>query len=434
MGLFSTLTSSAANAEGGKTRNSTLDIQNVLQLYAGSSPILVEKNAKVRKCSVLSYQTVHVASSAAQEGGALLSNMEKEATSLHPNLGVWNCRVTKHRNATTSADEKPLADAIFSTLPQSDTTHPAICMSVDLSNLAQVEPTISLLQDALVRYLIARPAVKSGIVISPTATTSLFDLRSTHFGLATNDEESAKNMSKSAPAEGDKKIAVSLAISVLLPSRHGPEDGDDAAGNNNDEYKDKQAEALVVYHLRKYAASLNAVLCFARKDKAAAVTEDDDQESKGIDALTLHQLSFVWQQIAKGEDGWKELDHSSNTNTEGESAASTSVSGIYGPGHHHEDLIESVLLRNAQFPGQWDAAKDSLWVALPPPADATSEEATNLATTSGDEGWLNELRSSVASDAIKSPPPKDAKKGDAADAKTPGDADVSSFFESLLKP
>ena len=433
MGLFSTLTSSAA-AEGGKTRNSTLDIQNVIQLYAGNKPILVEKNATVRKFSVLSYQTVHVTSSAAQEGGALLSNMEKEATSLHPNLGVWNCRITKNNRTAAAKDEKPLADEIFSTLPQSD-THPAICMAVDLSNLAQVEPTISLLQDALVRYLIARPTVTG---MTTAATTSLFDLRSTHFGLATNDEESAKSMSKSTPEEGDKKITVSLAISVLLPSRNSSSgEGDDTAGNNNnnDEYKDKQAEALVVYHLRKYAASLNAVLCFARKDKAVIV-EGDDKESKGIDALTLHQLSFVWQQIAKGEDGWKELDHSSNT-TEGEAepAASTSVSGIYGPGHHHEDLIESVLLRNAQFPGQWDAAKDSLWVALPPPAeaDATDDETTDPATTSGDEGWLNELRSSVASEA-KTPPPKDAKKGDAADAKTPGDADVSSFFESLLKP
>ena len=416
MGLFSTLASSAL--EAGKSRTSTLDIQNVIQLYT-SNPILVEKNAKSRKFSLLSYQTVHIASSAAYEGGALLSNLEKEATSLHPNLGVWNCRITQTRSG---GDQQPLADEIFRTLPTSDTP-PAICMAVDLSNLAEVEPTISLLQDALVRYLIARDGQNNNksASVSTTATTSLFDLRSTHFGLAVNDEESAKKMSKSAPEEGDKNIRLSLAISVLVPSRGTQGEAAEASGSG-DGYKEKQAEALVLYHLRKYAASLNAVLCFVRKDKPS------EEESKGIAALTLNQLSFVWQQLAKGEEGWKELD-----STEGDSEQAA-VSGIYGPGIHHEDLIETVLLRNAQFPGRWDAAKDSLWAALPPPETDDKNETSNANASGGDEAWLSELRASVASE-VKTPPPKDASKGDAADGtKTPNDAAVSSFFESLLKP
>ena len=170
MGLFSTLTSSAAEGSEGKTRTSTLDIPNVIQLYCGK-PIIVEKNGKSRKFSVLSYQTVHVASSAAYEGGALLSKQEQEATSLHPNLGVWNCRVTKAL-AGAGGDQKPLADEIFKTLPVSEGP-PTICMSVDLTNLAEVEPTITLLQDALVRYLIDRGASGSSTEAA-NATTSLF--------------------------------------------------------------------------------------------------------------------------------------------------------------------------------------------------------------------------------------------------------------------
>lgn len=421
MGLFSTLTSSATEGAEGKTRTSTLDIPNVIQLYSGT-PIIVEKNGKSRKFSVLSYQTVHVSSSAAYEGGALLSKQEQEATTLHPNLGIWNCRVTKAQGGITGGDQKPLADEIFKTLPVSEAP-PTICMSVDLTNLLEVEPTVTLLQDALVRYLIDRGAAGSSTE-SSNATTSLFDLRSTHFGLAVNDEESAKTMSASAPEEGDKKVRISLAISVMLSSRGGEGDSAGAEGSNSS-YKEKQAEALVLYHLRKYAASLNAVLCFVRKEKAT------EEESKAIAALTLNQLSYVWHQLAKGEEGWKELDPTATEDAESEQSAV--VSGIYGPGNHQEDLIEAVLLRNAQFPGQWDASKDSLWAAMPPPQVDEKNESAAAVSASGDESWLNELRSSVASEAKT--PPSSAQKPDAsANAKTPNDAAVSSFFESLLKP
>lgn len=393
-----------------------MDIPDVIQLYSGNA-IMVEKSGKSRKFSVLSYQTVHVASSAAYEGGALLSKQEQEATSLHPNLGVWNCRVAKARPGA-GGDQKPLADEIFKALPAS-ASPPTICMSVDLSNLHEVEPTIALLQASLVRYLIDRGSTWSSKE-SPNATTSLSDLRATHFGLAVNDEESAKTMSASAPEEGDKKIRVSLAISVILSSRSG--EGESAgAETSNSSYKEKQAEALVLYHLRKYAASLNAVLCFVRKEKGTEL------ESKAISALTLNQLAYVWYQLAKGEDGWRDLDPSDAE------ADQSAVSGIYGPGIHQEDLIEAVLLRNAQFPGQWDASKDSLWSALPPSHVDGDGGSSDDGAASGDETWLSELRSSVATEA-KTPPSSAAKPDTSANAQTPNDAAVSSFFESLLKP
>lgn len=416
MGLFSTLTATASEGADGKTRTSTLDIPEVIQLYTGS-PIIVDKIGRSRKFGVLSYQTAHVSSSAAYEGGALLSKQEQEATSLHPNLGVWNCRVTKAKPSAGS-DEKPLADEVFKSLPATSSP-PTVSMSVDLTNLNEVEPTISLLQDALVRYLIERGSSWSSHQAS-NATTSLYDLRSTNFGLAVNDEESAKSMSASAWEENDKKILISLSISVVLSSRGDKSESGGAEGSNSS-YKEKQAEALVLYHLRKYAASLNAVLCFVRKEKG---TEED---SRAISALTLNQLSYVWHQLAKGEEGWKELDAS---DADSEQSA---VSGIYGPGNHQEDLIEAVLLRNAQFPGQWDASKDSLWSALPPAQMDDKNEGSYGGSASGDEAWLSELRSSVATEA-KTPPSSATKPEASANAKTPNDAAVSSFFESLLKP
>lgn len=423
MGLFSALASSAS--EGDKPSASTLSIPTVVQLYS-NKPILLEKNAKSRKFDILSYQTVTVSSSATEEepeGGALLSKQQKEAANLHPNLGVWNCRVTKGKVAS---DQQPLIDQILRVVPSSNTRPPTVCMTVDFSNLSEVEPTISLLQDALVRYLIARGQDKTSVEPSPTAKTSLYDLRSTNFGLAENDEESAKSMSASPPQDSDKNIRLALAICVMLPA--GEQETENAAtpeGSSGGGYKEKQAEALVLYHLRKYAARLNAVLCFVQKDKPS------EEASKAVSALTLRQLSFVWRQVANGEEGWKELD---STKEDEEGAEQTNVAGIYGPGNHHEELIEAVLLRNAQFPGHWDASKDSIWVALPASQteNEKKEESEESTDKAGDNSWLSELRSSVVAD-VKTPPPKG--KSEAADAsKTPNDAAVSSFFESLLKP
>ncbi|CAB9527378.1 expressed unknown protein [Seminavis robusta] len=289
-----------------------------------------------------------------------------------------------------------------------------------MTDLAQVEPTISMLQDALVRYLISRGNKTSEKPAA--ATTTLFDLRSVFFGLADNDKDSAKSVHAN-PDAADKNVYVSLVISVLIPSRT------EAAAA----YKEKQAEALVMYHLRKYAASLNAVLCFVR-------TEEPVEEGKAIDALSIHQLSHVWHQLAKGEEGWKQFDTTTTTASEEteETPADTppaeTVMGVYGPGSHQEDLIESVLLRNAHFPGQWDASNDSLWVALPSATDDATANAAADAPADGDESWLRELRSSVTSEAVKTPPAT-AKGDSAADtAKTPNDAELSSFFDSLLKP
>lgn len=118
------------------------------------------------------------------------------------------------------------------------------------------------------------------------------------------------------------------------------------------------------------------------------------------------------------------------------------TSPLYGPGKHQEDLIESVVLRSAHYPGHWDASKDSLWVALPAPNNTTLEHDTaNAAATikgggGGDAGWLGQLRESIASaaDAIAAINSPDKKAQDDADNKEGSkETEVSDFFASLLK-
>ena len=103
---------------------------------------------------------------------------------------------------------------------------------------------------------------------------------------------------------------------------------------------------------------------------------------------------------------------------------------MYSAGKHQEDLIESVLLRNASCPGHWEASKDSLWKALPPTIEVATEHIKREKPESvGDEVWLAKLRDSVETAPIPAASPSPAKAADAA-KEDPG---VSSFFENLLK-
>ncbi|KAL3926119.1 MAG: hypothetical protein SGARI_005705, partial [Bacillariaceae sp.] len=115
--------------------------------------------------------------------------------------------------------------------------------------------------------------------------------------------------------------------------------------------------------------------------------------------------------------------------TDDEAVVTAATTPLYGPGKQQEFLIETVLLRNANYPGHWEASKDSLWVALPAPQEAAAVTKT---TATGDAGWLTQLRDSIASalPAEKAPAP-----GEGKDDKKPKEKDVavSSFFESLLK-
>jgi hypothetical protein len=467
-----------------------------------------------------------------------LRQAKKTITVATPDLGVWNCRIstttapstntgTKDTSTTstsgaTSATTDSSATSTQSTTPKDTsllsviaqrcrgTPFHTFCMVVDLSKVENVEPSITKMQEALVRFLISSSNSKKDTNDDPTTTenktkatntdvrtTTLYQLQIAQFGLGPNDTASKQAMTKVEPDIADKNVTIALQICVKLPY------------NTSDfqEYRDQQAISLIVYHLRKYAAALSASLVFVsgvvppvgRGNSSSGNNKDSNTTSNDISlspskntelqdssssssfallqeqpTVPVQQLPIIWKELAFGKAVWKpevcpeiyedlnipipssNLDEASSADdiaSPDDGAVDDSViktptnisthSLIYGPGSHNEELIESVLLRNANYPGHWDAAKESVWKILPK-EDPTS--AIDVATTTsknkkgaantirpGDEWWLSELRESIAiPDAMKTPPPK--KSSDSSTAtKTPNDAAVSSFFEDLLK-
>jgi hypothetical protein len=388
MGLFSTLATS-----GGAVSSST--VPTVIQLYT-SEPIQLDSTAKVTGYTAMTYQAVQVGSS------------EEEPKNKHqnPDLGVWSCRVQKTTNSS------PLIDSLLSKLKAKADVN-TFCWTVDLTDETKVESDLTLLQDATVRYLIENPP--STEQERSTATTSLYQLQATQFGLAPEDKsQTQKNLNDST-----QHVKTTVMICAVLP----PVQDDNAETN----YRSKQAKALVIYHLRKFAAAINSSLVFCSKQTPAEEQAEEaiTQEQSTVD---FDKLSQLWRDLANGQPVWITADtppEESPSPDEGDFRHSTP---IYGPTRHQDDLIETLLLRNAHCPGHWDATKDSLWVALPMPAPPAEDAPP---PSGGDEGWLGQLRESIVSaEPIKPVVPTSEKPIEESPKK---DAAVSSFFESLLK-
>jgi len=367
MPLFSTILS-ASNEQSSATSST---IPTLIQLFQTKS-ITFDENAKLESHAVLSYQALEVSS---PEGESKLFGQRRKANQIvTPNLGVWNCCVTKDK----------LVDSLL-IIPDNIRHY---CMTVDLSDPSMVEPALSVLHDTLVRLLIEKIPLNTGIdePIAATTTTSLTQLKTTQFGLASKDKPSSSQM----PAESDDKIKISLMICALVSS------------TNKEDYQETQAQNLILYHLRRYAAALNCTLCFVGKTTIA----------EEVPILPLEQVTYCWREWVLSE---KSVDGLDNCIT---------------PDNHQPDLIETVLLRNAQCAGQWNATEDSLWRSLPPVFSGDSNKK-NLEKHGeiGDEGWLSQLRVSVGGEQAvttsRTPAPETAATEDAAV--------VSSFFENLLK-
>ena len=116
--------------------------------------------------------------------------------------------------------------------------------------------------------------------------------------------------------EADENVQIALMILALIPSTT-------STSTSVDAYKETQSQALVMYHLRKYAAALNASLCFVNE----LTPEGPDQNQT---TMTTEQLANIWRKWAQSND------------LEGNDA-------IYLPGNHQVDLIESVLLRKCSL-------------------------------------------------------------------------------------
>lgn len=400
MALFSTLASSSKD----DTTGSLSSIPTVIQLYT-SNALILDDTAKAGEHAVLSYQAVEVGQPLEEGGDVLFGHKRKTQKSLiqDPNLGVWNCCVPKKSQG--------LVDQLLD-VPNDAAAVPTFCFTIDLKDPSRVEPTVSLLQEALVRHLIQHPPSKAA---SATATTSLFHLRSAQFGLAPEDDESRV---ANVPDDNDKEVMFALMICAIVSPA--------SALDGSDAYKEKQAQALLLYHLRRYAASLKATLCFVRSPEESS-KEQEEKQSSEQPTMTVDQLAHTWLELARGEAVTKEESLPLEDTKEPEETAS------YGPGTQ-EDLIETVLLRNAHCEGEWNASKDSLWRALPSPK-SESDKIAGGKNASGDEEWLSQLRGSIGSLVAPAEPtavaeaPKETNKQQ--DKKE--DAEVSSFFENLLK-
>jgi hypothetical protein len=522
MGLFSILdipqaSEGAAGINGGEDAGKhslSLDLPSIVQLYR-TNPFRLESAASVPPYSMLSYSAVAMSAIKDDEttpadlvagvSPSKRSNSNKKAVqAAMPELGVWNVRVARRGGGDSLLLLPPrLAQSVF-------------CFVVDLFDPSQVEPTISMLQDALVRYLIERPlptvppaessddsaaaAAATSSSTSSFATTTLHDLRTATFGLAPEDAESAARLQKSQPEEagaaatthGDRNnnnTRLTLVIcarrpgsSFLLSSDGGHADGRSATaatggGNNSKrvDYKYKQSQALLFYHLRRYAAALNATLCFVEEESASSslagggggAGSDDHPDAVGVaeqPAIDAVQLAHLWHELAVAAAAGSgkvnvpsssvlfDLSGGGGPPDDELGSPPSSVSSsfpyalAYTPHNHNSELIESVLLRNAHYPGVWDASKESLWKILPPPGHYEDPDDGGTAPPAGeddvddgdDNRWLSELRDSAAAsappDVTKTPAKtttsrKEAVPPDSAQK----DAAVSSFFESLLK-
>jgi len=409
----------------------------------------MEETPSVTGYSSLTYQAVQVGASRDDAVVAELKNRHS-----NPDLGVWNCRVVVGGNENCN----PLVDSLLAKLatPSEIVSPPTtFCLTIDLSDETTVEPNLSALQAALVRHLIEHPPKANSdsdanASITKTQTTSLYGLQTVQFGLASEEKAAQRSIEESS-----KEVKVGLMICAVVSSN----DKNTVDESSESAYKQKQARALVVYHLRKFANSLNAALCFVERPKPQEqqelsskdpAAEDGNKDALGNNSgaedpsssvnsntqlsISYDKLSQLWRDMAMGIPVWEqEQSQPSSTETE---TADVSPTALYGPGRQQEDLIDSLLLRNANYPGHWEASKDSLWVALPATGDGTNTTSTGT-STAGDDGWLTQLRDSIVSALPPATDKADEEKSSAPaeDAGKPKgkDAAVSSFFESLLK-
>lgn len=377
--------------------SSSSSIPTIIQLYT-SSLINPSPTKPVAGHAILSYQAVEVhdsvSSSSGNEEESTLFGRKQTKTSVveTPNLGVWNAKISSSTNK--------LADSLLN-IPSSSY---AYCMTVNLSNPSQVEPDMACMQEALVRHLIATSSTTT------TSSTSLYQLKNVQFGLAPEDTPASTSV---VADESDRKIFANVMICAILPSSKEEQD-----------YQTTQAQNLVLYHVRRFAAAIGASLVFSNNRNDSTINKNSkeeentpEQDKNQVSTLTVNQVAHVWREFAL------------NQKLQDDNAA------IYVSSSNNEnELVETVLLRNANNPPAWNSSTDSLWKALP--ASSNENEATDetmkqgSSNNSGDDGWLQQLRDSLGTAATE---PATTTTTTTSKANKTEDAEVSSFFENLLK-
>ena len=479
-----------------------------------------------RRFETLSYQAVEVTAQRGEGegrggggGGGILQQQQLSGSSKarkhqRPNLGIWDVRLPDascggggcgNVDGTGGTDKDKstglvnrLLQKVLSSPPQS-AAFSTVIFALDLADPATVHPAMEAMVAALLRRFDASTdgssKTKASASASASATTRLAKLRSTKFGTAPEQSEEAP--SKASPGGAgsvDTKIALIICCAVPpTPTELGTEGGGPSVAPQS--FQEKQVISLVHYHLHRFASEVDCTLAFVRPDDdgAASVPSVEEEgggnsataaaKSKGsIPSMTVSELAGVVSRVASGmtpvEEEEKANDDDDEAGTEegqegkdGEGSAATAgleQPPIFVPGSHDDDLIGSVLLRNASCPGVWDAAKDDLWKALPSTkaggdGDTTASDKKKDVKVGGaaaDEAWLSKLAASLpaqgatstgddasvktsksskssatagGSSLVKaSVKKKKPSKASSTKAETKND-DPTSFFESLMK-
>ena len=252
-----------------------------------------------------------------------------------------------------------------------------------------------------------------------SCTTTIKVLQKCTFGSTKIQEEVTV---KGSSSSNEERIALILAVIIPNPSSVSSKSTSAA-----DEYKERQARALLLYHLHKFSLEVNCTLCFV-SDKKGSTSGGDGGEEKEANVvgdtdvllgrsttMSIDELGKVIRRVAMGlspvEEDNNVIDQPMIKDEKGESAgedkedeaasSSQRPPSIYVPDSHDAELIHGAYLRNASCEGRWDASKDDLNVALPPQSDTnvkvdeTKENSTGSSIVGGDEEWLSQLASSI---------------------------------------
>ena len=371
---------------------------------------------------------------------------------LRPDLGIWDCRIQSATADNTAMllqrviinkkgghsnkkeqdednkdnEEKKEADSAMDEATTDDMElPPTVVLTVDTTNPNSVQPSLEQMRKVLLTMMSADETSSKQQLSreSIRTTTSMKVLQSSPFGVT--------KITESVGSLQDSSKRVAIIIAAIVASSSSSSDGKSAA----EEFKERQAKSLVLYHLHKFALECDCTLCFVRDDddtddglaegiqklsigddtvkKDSGEGNDDTttNEAQKKSALSIDELGKVIRRVAMGLSPVEEQDltneeggESKSTDDDVAAVASSEISAIHAPGSHDAELIHGAYLRNASCEGQWDASKDDLIVALPPqstssdtslkPKEETKESST---TTSGggDEEWLSKLAASV---------------------------------------
>jgi len=460
------------NDEGGSLENSEESISSIVQFYCewyvdfqNGRTVAIQSVAPTIKPAKRSILPIHQYAALAYQSANITSGEMDRI------MGIWNLRSNKTN--FLSEDNIQLIKELLSevlTCRQSNEADLSKLEAESLSN-GDLKPSIHGIIPLLITVDLNEPSLVAPTIQSviravldlesnsstrrENCTTNLDQLKTVVFGDAPSAEIDA------AAAEAKARLIssqISLTIACLLPSK------DPAT------FQEKQAQALVTYHLHRFANLVSCALIFVQKTPPANNSEDaalagsvPDREDKPVmKGIEVSELSDIMYTFTKGKFPSTKLvvsiEETEATENGVYEALPPVIQSIYLPSDHDTETIEGTMRRNAACEGSWNVETDSLLVALPPTVDKASQAVSTIAPPEefDDQQWMKKLAATVksapgassvtsvadvnatrkssatapsADSKAKAPPPAAAKKKPTASK----DTDATSFFENLLK-